>query len=422
MSQGSGSGFQRSYRHVGLLLIVLCFVMGMVSRGLTDAFSVFVLPIGESFGVDRAAVTGIYAVAMLGIGFGGPLAGILVDRFGPRQLVVVGVAAMGLGMALSALAEAVWQFYPTFGLLGGIGCAALGSVMQSSLLGRWFSRRLGTALAVSYSANGVGVMVMAPAAQLLIDAYGWRVAYGVLGAAVLLLLVPILVLPWRLIAAGHPDLARPVPSESGAEPVVAPNLRTAIVSAPFWNLCATFCLTSVGIYALTPQTVAYLIEQGVSPLEAAGAIGVMGLLMPIGMIGFNWLADRGGRRVSVVASYGCTMAGIGALLAFSGPQDFWLLAIFVGLFGISMGSRGPMISTLATLRFRGPHLGRIYGSITLAMGLGGAFGAWAGGFAHDLTGGYTAVMLVSLGGLLLGGIPLLLEADRQTRIERGKPR
>ena len=411
----------RSNRQVGLLLIVLCFVMGMISRGMTDAFSVFVLPIGATFGVDRAAVTGIYAVAMLGIGFGGPLAGILVDRFGPRQLVIVGVAAMGIGMALSALAEAVWQFYPTFGLLGGIGCAALGSVMQSALLGRWFSRRLGTALAVSYSANGVGVMVMAPAAQILIDAYGWRAAYGVLGGTVLLLLLPIFLLPWKRISAGNPDLVQPLTIGGEAAPA-SPNLRSAILSAPFWNLCATFCLTSVGIYSLTPQTVAYLIEQGVTPLEAASAIGVMGLLMPVGMIGFNWLADRGGRRISVVASYGCTMASIGALLAFSGPQDYWLLVVFVALFGISMGSRGPMISTLATLRFRGPHLGRIYGSITLAMGLGGALGAWAGGYAHDLTDGYTAVMLLSLGGLLLGGIPLLIEADRQTRIERAERR
>lgn len=419
MPESPSSVSARSNRQVGLLLIVLCFVMGMISRGMTDAFSVFVLPIGATFGVDRAAVTGIYAVAMLGIGFGGPLAGILVDRFGPRQLVVVGVAAMGIGMALSALAEAVWQFYPTFGLLGGVGCAALGSVMQSALLGRWFSRRLGTALAVSYSANGVGVMVMAPAAQILIDAYGWRAAYGVLGGTVLLLLLPIFLLPWKRISDGHPDLVQPLAGGGEAAPV-SPNLRSAILSAPFWNLCATFCLTSVGIYSLTPQTVAYLIEQGVTPLEAASAIGVMGLLMPVGMIGFNWLADRGGRRVSVVASYGCTMASIGALLAFSGPQDYWLLVVFVALFGISMGSRGPMISTLATLRFRGPHLGRIYGSITLAMGLGGALGAWAGGYAHDLTDGYTAVMLLSLGGLLLGGIPLLIEADRQTRIERAE--
>jgi MFS family permease len=416
---GTAGSPPRSSRHrLGLLLIVLCFVMGMVSRGLGDAFAVFVLPISASFGVDRASVTGIYAISMLGIGFGGPLAGVLVDRFGPRQLVLVGVAAMGLGLVLSSLAEAVWQFYPTFGLLVGIGCAALGSVMQSALLGRWFSRRLGTALATSYSANGVGVMVMAPLAQYLIEVQDWRFAYAVLGGFVLLLLLPILFLPWKRIEAGHPDLRMPA-TGSGAESSTAPNLRSAVRTAPFWNLCATFCFTSVGIYSLTPQTVAYLIEQGMAPIDAASAVGVTGLLMPIGMIGFNWLADRGGRRLSAVASYGCTMLGIAALLAFSGPGDFPLLVAFVVLFGVSMGSRGPMISTLATMRFRGPHLGRIYGSITLAMGIGGALGAWLGGLAHDLTGGYTAVMAVSLGGLLIGGIPLLIEAQRQNRIEAG---
>jgi MFS family permease len=404
-----------SPHRLGLLLIVLCFVMGMVSRGLGDAFSVFVLPIGASFGVDRASVTGIYAVAMLGIGFGGPLAGMLVDRFGPRWLVIVGVAAMGSGMVLSSLAQAVWQFYPTFGLLGGIGCAALGSVMQSALLGRWFSRRLGTALATSYSANGVGVMVMAPLAQFLIDAQDWRFAYAVLGGFVLLLLLPILLLPWKRIEAGHPDLQSKAGGIAGEAD--APDLRSAIRTAPFWNLCATFCFTSVGIYSLTPQTVAYLIEQGMAPLDAASAVGVTGLLMPVGMIGFNWLADRGGRRLSAVAAYGSTMLGVAALWAFSGPQDFWLLVAFVVLFGVSMGSRGPMISTLATMRFRGPHLGRIYGSITLAMGIGGALGAWLGGLAHDLTGGYTAVMAVSLIGLLLGAVPLLIEAQRQNAIE-----
>jgi MFS family permease len=165
--------------------------------------------------------------------------------------------------------------------------------------------------------------------------------------------------------------------------------------------------------------VAYLIEQGMAPIDAASAVGVTGLLMPVGMIGFNWLADRGGRRLSAVAAYGCTILGVAALWAFSGPSDIWLLAAFVILFGVSMGSRGPMISTLATLRFRGPHLGRIYGSITLAMGIGGALGAWLGGLAHDLTGGYTAVMAVSLVGLLLGAVPLLIEAQRQNVIEAG---
>jgi MFS family permease len=398
---------------MGLLLVVLCFALGAVARGTVDAFAVFVLPIGQEFAVDRAAVTGIYAIVMLGIGFGGPLVGLLVDRFGPRVLVLTGVASLGLGLVLASLAHAVWQFYPTYGLLGGIGCASLGSVVQAALLGRWFDRRLGTALATSYSANGVGVMVMTPLAQALINLDDWRFAYLALGLTILVLFLPLLLLPWKAIEAGHPDVHRPSwPAEPGG---MAPDLKAALRTATFWNLSAAFALTSVGIYAITPQVVAYLIERGFAPLAAASAAGFAGLLMPVGMIGFNWFADRGGRRSSVIASYACSIAGAAALMALSGPQDHFLLIAYVVLFGISMGSRGPMISTLATMRFRGPHLGRIYGSMTLSMGLGGALGAWLGGAVHDLTEGYSAVILLALAALLSASIPLFFEARRVSR-------
>lgn len=402
-----------NHRRIGLLLIVLCFALGGIARGTVDAFAVFVLPIGQEFGVDRAAVTGIYAIVMLGIGFGGPLVGLLVDRFGPRVLVLTGVASLGLGLVLASLAHAVWQFYPTFGLLGGIGCASLGSVVQAALLGRWFDKRLGTALATSYSANGVGVMIMTPLAQALIELDDWRFAYLALGLTILVLFLPLLLLPWKTIEAGHPDVHRPSwPAEPGG---VSPSLKAALRTPTFWNLSAAFALTSVGVYAITPQVVAYLIERGFAPLAAASAAGFAGLLMPVGMIGFNWFADRGGRRISALASYACSILGVGALLALSGPQDHLLLIAYVVLFGISMGSRGPMISTLATLRFRGPHLGRIYGSMTLAMGMGGALGAWLGGVVHDLSGGYTAVMILALLSLVSASIPLFFEARRVSK-------
>jgi MFS family permease len=400
----------RRHRRIGLSLIVLCFALGAVARGTVDAFAVFVLPIGQDFGVDRAAITGIYAIVMLGIGFGGPLVGLLIDRFGPRVLVLTGVASLGIGLVLASLAQAVWQFYPTYGLLGGIGCASLGSVVQAALLGRWFDKRLGTALATSYSANGVGVMIMTPLAQALIGYDDWRFAYLALGIVVLGLFVPLLLLPWKTIEAGHPDVHRPSwPAELGG---TSPDLKAALRTPIFWNLSAAFALTSVGVYAITPQVVAYLIERGFAPLAAASAAGVSGLLMPIGMIGFNWFADRGGRRASVIAAYACSIGGAGALLALDGPEDHLMLIAYTVLFGISMGSRGPMISTLATLRFRGPHLGRIYGTMTLSMGLGGALGAWLGGAVHDLTHGYTAVFVLSQVALVAAAVPLFFEARR----------
>lgn len=390
-------------------LVALCFLLGVMSRGLADAFSVFVLPISGALNADRAAVTGIYAIMMLGLAAGGPLTGYLFDRFGPLRLILLALLANGCGLLAASQAGALWHFYLALGLLGGIGCAALGSVFQAALLGRWFSHRLGTALSISYSANGIGVMMMAPLSQFLIDRAGWRGAYVWLGAITLVIVPLVLLLPWRRIAAGHP-LLRPQESAPGGASLAVTRVGQAMRVPTFWILAWCFAWTSVGIYCLSPQLVALLVERGFTPLAAAGAVGVNGLLMPVGMIGFNWLADRGGRPLAVVLSYASTILGVMALTQVSGPQDRLLLWTFVALFGISMGSRGPMISTLATLRFRGPALGRIYGLIAAGMGLGGALGAWAGGKLHDLTGGYDAVLALSVIALGLGAIPLFLQA------------
>ena len=101
-----------------------------------------------------------------------------------------------------------------------------------------------------------------------------------------------------------------------------------------------------------------------------------------------------------------------------GPNDDVFVWLYVLLFGGSMGSRGPMISTLAALRYRGAHFGRIYGLISIGMGLGGFFGAWIGGLLHDFTDGYAAVMIFSAAALALAAATLGSEASARERLTR----
>jgi MFS family permease len=396
------------------LLVALCFALGVASRSISDTFVMFVPALQQAFDAHRGSVTLIYSFALLVGGIAAPIAGWIVDRFGLRTLTVVGVTATTLATASASQATQLWHLYLGLGVVMGFGASTLSGVLSASLLGRWFpSRRLGVALAVAWSASGVGAMATFPLAQYLITADGWRHAYIVFAAISAVFIPLLLLMPWARIERGAPGLQR---SHAAADR--GPTVGEAVRDWPFWALFSSFALTSIGIFSLVPQAMVYLLERGIDGPYAARALAVAGLLTPLGMVGFSWLADRGGRRLAALLAYGCSIAGVGALALVQGPgDDLWLWS-YVLLFGGSMGSRGPMISTLATLRYRGAHFGRIYGLITIGSGVGGFLGAWIGGVLHDLTGDYTAVMVLSVAALVMATASLGSEAGARERLGR----
>jgi MFS family permease len=396
------------------LLVALCFVLTVASRSISDTFAVFVPALQDEFAASRSAVTVVYSFALFAGGTGAPLAGWIVDRFGLRALTVTGMVAVALGTLSAWRADELWQLYLGLGIVLGFGGMCVSGVLSSSLVGRWFPvRRLGVALAVAWSASGVGGIVMIPLAQHLITTQGWREAYLVF-AIISACFVPILlVLPWSKIARGAPGLTR-LHASTPAGPTVGEALR----DWPFWALSGSFGLTSLGIFSIAPQAVVYMIEHGLDGAFAARAVAVAGFLTPLGMIGFSWLADRGGRKAAAILAYASSIAGVAALALVQGPHDQLFVLVYVLLFGGSMGSRGPMISTLATLRYRGAHFGKIYGLISIGTGIGGFLGAWIGGLLHDITGGYAAVMIFSALSLASAALTLGAEAGARERLTR----
>jgi MFS family permease len=392
-------------------VVGLIFCLGMLGQGLNGAFPVFVLPVTEALGLDRAAFVGLYAISMLVLGLAAPVIGTLFDRVGPRALALVGVGAMGAALVAASYADRLWQLQLTLGLACGVAVAALGGVMQATLLARWFRTRLSTAIAVGYCSGGVGGLIFSPFAQALIDWGGWRFAYRHIGIGVLLALVVLLLLPWRRIAAGNPNLPKAGP-RGGAMIGEGPSLRDALRMAPFWVLVWSFGLTSVGLFALTPQIVARLVEAGFAPIQAASIFGFTTMLTPIGMIGAGWFADRGGREMSLGLTYSATIAGVIAFALIQGPGDTVTLGLFSILFGATMGSRAPVISSMAAQAFAGRSFGRIYGTITLSQGVGAALGAQTGGLIHDWTGNYQALCGFSAVALLVAAGPIYVLARR----------
>jgi predicted MFS family arabinose efflux permease len=287
----------------------------------------------------------------------------------------------------------------------GIGIAFIGNVPNSILLGRWFGPRLPTAMAVVYSATGTGVLLLLPTSQLLIDHIGWRGAYQVFGGIALFLLLPLLLLPWRLFSTGSPHVVKKTDPDFVDE---GWTLLSAMRHHAFWALFATFFFTAIGMYAISAQIVAYLIDAGFPPLQSATAWGFSGVVLLFGMLGITWLDGIIGRRPSVLFSYAVSIIGIIQLWLIQWYPNFWLLTGFVICFGSMIGSRGPLLTATAMKIFRGERVGTIYGTISIGSGLGSALGSWSGGLIHDWTHSYNPLIVFSLVAVVLGMLPFLL--------------
>src|SRR5262249_2655699 len=138
------------------------------AHGLFFSFSIFFVPLLEEFGWSRALTAGALSMSTTAQAVMAPIAGAIIDRVGPRRVMLTGVVALGASSMLTSTITAPWQLYLTTGVLGAIGITAVGWVPTSVLLSRWFRDRRGRVVGIAFSGMGMGVFAMGPLAQWLI--------------------------------------------------------------------------------------------------------------------------------------------------------------------------------------------------------------------------------------------------------------
>ncbi len=389
-----------------LSVVGLCFVLFLVVRGLTDAYAVIVIPLHEAFGWNRGEISSVYSIGMIVGGLLAPLTGWMFDRWGPRTLYTAGLAAAGLGVSATAFASSLWQLWISIGLLLGFAFAAVGMVPASALVSRWFRERLGTAMGCVMAANGLGIMAMVPAAQVLVEAIGWRATYQWLGAMTLVLVLPLALLPWGRIARGHPDYYRPSARASAVSETAPWTLKRALTDSAFWGLLLVFGLTAFAMPGIYVHMVAYFIELGFAPITAASIFGACGMLSPAGAILWGLIADRFGLRRSVIVSIILSILALLLLAGFTLVPNVLVIPLFVLLFGGTQTARSPVVLTMASRLFSGSRLATINGVIIVGGGGGIGVGSWLNGVLHDLIGSYAALPWLSVLWLVISIVPL----------------
>jgi MFS family permease len=377
-----------------------------VGNGLYFSFSVFLVPLVEEFQWSRGLTAGAQSMSTVLQGLLAPVAGILIDRFGPRRIILAGVLLLSSASILNSTIRSAGELYFYTGVLGAAGLVGLGPVPMGVLISRWFAERRGRAVGISFSGMGFGVFVMGPLAQWLIATMGWRVASAALGVLSLCVLAPVVWIgardprpePGQGTAAG----ARSGASRTGSAGDGDRALRRALREPGFWALWVANLCTPLAVFPISTHQVAFAIDRGFAPMLAASVFGVMGLLSTVGRVTFGLAADRFGGPLAATVSYGCTAGGALALLALEGdPRTRWLVA-YALLFGLGFGARGPIIAAMASDLYAGRRFGVIFGILSISNGLGGAIGPWFGGVVHDVMGSYRVVFLTSVLFCVLG--------------------
>ena len=379
---------------LGVIAITLA-----LSYGVWYAYSVVLVALLQEYGWSRSLLAGAFSVFTLVHGGVNPMVGVLCDRLRPPGLMAVGGVALGLALWADSYIAAPWQLYLFFGVFTAIAVAAAGWIPAIVQVQRDFQDRLGLALGIVSSGVGVGMLVVVPVTQLLIDAYGWRTAFRVLGAVCVLWIVPSSLWLLRLSREDQNRGRSPVKKDQAKSgyPQTSTTLAQAVRGAPFWLMIAAFFFGNVCSQTLHVHQVAYLVDQGVGALVAASVVGAVGASSIAGKIGGGWLSDRFDRELVFMGGITIMVCAVAALAALAGAPARWAIYGYAVLLGAGYSVTASLIPAMVSDRFGGKHFGSIVGVGLMGSAAGSALGPWMAGFLFDLTGSYMPAFAIAAG-------------------------
>ena len=377
----------------------LAFALMLVVSGFSNTFPVFFPPLLDEFGGSRAATAATVSLLWTGGALVGALAGYLVVRYNPRWVVIAGIFAMALGLALGTLAPSLPWFVAVVGGLGGIGVGLTGMVTQAALLADTYVRRRGLANGIAFSGSMAGFLAALPA-QMLITHVGWRGAF-VGYVAVLLLLVPAVwrILPIRLVSAAA--------VASGGEQAQV-TVRGIVMTPAFWVLTMLFITPPLVANLTTMQHALYFRDRGFSADAASAMLTVGGVLSTSGRILAGAAADRFGAATAGILSFALSIIGLACLLGMEGWPSRLLAYVSIFFVFLPMGSRATIVSVLVSRIASRAHYGPIFGLLGIGNSVGAGLGPILSGAIYDRTHSYTAIYLTGTGLLLIGLAALIV--------------
>ncbi len=371
-----------------------------IAYGIWYSYSVVLVALEREFGWSRSVLAGAFSVFTLVHGGVNPIVGALCARFRSLRVMAVGGVAMGATLYLDSYIASPLGLYLGFGVATAAAISLGGWVPSLVFVQRNFQERLGLSVGIISSGVGVGMFLVVPLTQFLIDEFGWRVAFRVLGVISVLWIVPSSL--WlRKAMLAQPEIqirgqGRKSENQENSDPDTT-TLRQAMRTLPFWLFMAMFFFGNVASQTLHVHQVAYLVDHGLAAMVAASVVGVVGLASIVGKTGGGWLADRVEREWVYVAGIAILSASAFALLSLGTPPARWATYAYAILLGVGYSVTAAITPVIVSDRFSGPHFGAIIGVGLMGTAAGSAVGPWMAGRLYDVSGSYMVPFLIAAG-------------------------
>jgi MFS family permease len=385
--------------------------------GCAYSFPAFFDILVEEFKGARGDVALVFAIAGCLLFVVGAFSGPLSDRVDPRWVIGFGVILVGVGPIAASFATALWQVQLAMGLGIGVG-VGFAYVPAVGPVQRWFVRRRGFASGMAVAGIGVGTFATPLIATAIMDALDWRAAYQIMGVAAILLglaaALLIVASPERVGLA--PDGASgPIPGlDSSPAPPPGMTRRAAIRSRPFIILWVSSFVLSFPLFVPFVHLVPYMMDLGYAKTSAVFVTSLIGVGSIAGRFLMGGLADRLGRRESLIGMFVGLALMFGLWLV---ADSIWLLAVFTLVYGACYGGYVALVPAVTIDYLGGRNAGAIIGTLYTSVAIGTLFGPPLAGYAFDLWGSYRIALYAGLALLLLAtAITFLLPGRTRTPV------
>jgi len=371
----------KNHEYSGSLILAACVLL-LLSFGYRSGFGLFVKPITEANGWGREVISMALAVQNLFWGIVAVFAGGLADRFGNLKVIVAGTILYALGMVQMSDVDNPWMLNASAGLLVGAGVAgtSFGIVLPAMARAVGEERRQ-WALGLGTAAGSLGQFAVVPAAQVLIDAYGWMTALNILaGSSLTMALLAMPLAPY----SGNLQTAQKVVGQTVPEA-----LQEALGYKSFLLLVMGFFVCGFHVAFITAHMPAFLTDIGFDPKDGAMSISLIGLCNVFGAYLSGLLSGRLLKRHVLVFIYLSRAVAITLFLLI--PFSLLSVYVFSAVMGFLWLATVPATSGLVAVIFGTRYMAMLYGIVFLGHQVGSFIGVWLGGWLFDRSGRYDLV-------------------------------